>query len=283
MIKAKLQRGDGIRRDRLWLRSVVRNAQCGLIEAGHPMTADGKFGGGTRKAVRDFQTASGSASIGVIEGTTWKALEPFVAQGRSGLEAKERTSLERFRGDLDWVHQQEGHNGRPYWPGGVSGVTLDPGVDLGHASPDIVEALYDPLLTKQQMRLLREVFGLKGQDAKDALKQIPDLKTIRISHEQALEVMPHAAKPYWDGIRKRFSAVQRKDTLPSVQTVLLSLAYNRGIRNRALEPLGPLLQARDWSAVATTVGKMQQNHQLQGIRRRRRDEANVIRAEMGLM
>ena len=283
MIKARLVKGDGMGTGRPWLRSVVRNAQRGLVEAGHPVTADGKFGGGTRKALRAFQTAAGIESTGVVDSTTWTSLEPFGANGREKLDAKEGASLEQFRGDLDWVHLQEGHEGRPYWPKGASGVTLDPGVDLGHASPDTIEALYQPLLTRQQMKLLREVFGLKGRDARDALSQMPQLKAIRISREQGFEVMPFAAKPYWDGIRKRFRAVQRKDTPPSVQTVLLSLAYNRGIFNKALKPLGALLQNRDWTRIAAVVGRMQQSHELEGIRRRRRDEASVIRAEIELM
>ncbi len=44
MIKALLRHRDGLSSGRSWLRSVVKNMQLGLIEAGHPMTADGQFG-----------------------------------------------------------------------------------------------------------------------------------------------------------------------------------------------------------------------------------------------
>lgn len=191
--------------------------------------------------------------------------------------------MQKFRGDLDWVHVQEGHRGHPYWPGGVSGVTLDPGVDLGHASTELVEKIYGPMLTPVQLRLLRKTFGLKGQDAKDILRQMPELKTLRISRTQALAVMPLTARPYWDGVRDRFRVLSRTATPPSVQTVLLSLAYNRGVRNPGLKPLGPLLQDGDWHAAAQTIGRMQQSHKLEGIRRRRRDEAAIVLAELELL
>jgi GH24 family phage-related lysozyme (muramidase) len=70
------------------------------------------------------------------------------------------------------------------------------------------------------------------------------------------------------------------DTLPAVQTVMLSLAYNRGARNKALEELRQPLEAKNWSEVADLVGAMQQDHQLAGIRKRRRMEADLIREEL---
>ncbi len=64
---------------------------------------------------------------------------------------------------------------------------------------------------------------------------------------------------------------------------MLSLAYNRGVFNRGLEPLGEMLRGRDWAGVADAVGSMQQNHKLQGIRVRRQQEAALIRAEMDFL
>ena len=63
---------------------------------------------------------------------------------------------------------------------------------------------------------------------------------------------------------------------------MLSLAYNRGIRNSGLEPLGPLLQNGDWHSTAQAIGRMQQNHKLDGIRRHR-DEAAIVLAELELL
>jgi len=282
MITARLRRGDGIGQ-RAWLRSVVRSAQRGLIEAGQPMSADGRFGSGTGKTVRAFQNANGLEPSGVVGPTTWGELTPHIERAQTGLAESHVSVLRTFRGDLYWVHLKEGHNGRPYWPGGVSGVTLDPGVDLGHASAGLVEGIYGSMLTKAQLKLLRKTFGLKGQDAKDVLAHMPELRQITISREQALGAMPFTAQPYWDGIRDRFPALSLKATPPSVQTVLLSLAYNRGIRNSGLELLGPLLQNDDWHSTARAIGRMQQNHKLDGIRRRRREEAAIVLAELELL
>lgn len=275
MIKAVVRFGDGTGR-RSWLKSVVKNVQQGLVNAGLQLGVDGRFGAGTRTMAKAFQQANGLEPTGVFDEATWKTVSEHLPQPAADVNLL----LTKFLGDLDWVHQQEGYRGRPYWPGGASGVTLDPGIDLGHAPMDFIEALYGPLLTNRQMDALRLVSGFKGTDARDALKRSRLIQSIRITSVEGVALMPHTAKPYWDGITRRFPALTRKDTPASVQTVLLSLAYNRGILNRHLEPLGAPLEAKRWSEVAATIGSMQQNHRLKGIRIRRRQERMVIEAEL---
>ena len=73
------------------------------------------------------------------------------------------------------------------------------------------------------------------------------------------------------------------DTPGSVQTALLSLAYNRGPRNPRLDPLAAPMDARDWAGAADVIANMQQDHELPGIRSRRRREAGFIRAELALV
>lgn len=280
MIRAILKFKDGLPSGRVWLRSVVKNVQRGLIQAGHPIKADGKFGDGTRRAVRAYQSAHDLAVSGVMDRATWADLSENLQATTAERAARVMGLLDQFNGDLDWVHEKEGHCGKPYWPGGNSGVTLDPGVDLGHASQELIEQFYGNFLLQSEMRALRTVFGIKGEAARSCLRASPVIKGIRISSDQAVEVMPHIAKPYWDNIKSRFRSLVRKDTPPSVQTVLLSLSYNRGPFNPGLEPLGELLNARDWKGVARKIGSMQQRHELEGIRMRRRQESAVIKAEL---
>jgi GH24 family phage-related lysozyme (muramidase) len=280
MIKAVLRLKDGLPSGRVWLRSVVKKIQLGLTEAGFPLRADGKFGRMTMDAIKAFQSSVGLEASGVFDSGSWTKLAPHLKAATGERGARIREMLVKFRGDLDWVHERESHAGRPYWPGGVSGVTLDPGVDLGHASPETIEELYSPLLTQPQMRALRLVYGIKGEDARTAIHTLPALAAIRISREQAAELMPYAAKPYWNGISRRLPALVHKGTPPAVQTALLSLAYNRGVFNRYLEPLGELLDAKSWDEAADRIGSMQQSHELRGIRIRRRQEALLIRAEL---
>lgn len=280
MIKANVRRGDGLARGRPWLHSVVHSVQAALRSSGAAISPDGQFGRRTEMALSDYQAANGLEASGIARRETWHALREPLGEARGARDAFVASLLPRFCGDLDWVHALEGHRGRPYWPGGVSGVTLDPGVDLGHATPELVESLFGPLLSAADLRRLRPALGLRGADARSALRQLDGLDRIRISRQQALELMPHAARGYWNAVVRRFPVLSRVATPASVQTALLSLAYNRGALNRHLAVLGQPLSAGRWHEVADTVGAMQQGHQLAGIRLRRRREAALIRAEL---
>lgn len=186
-----------------------------------------------------------------------------------------------FWGNLGWVHDREGHRGRPYWPGGQSGITLDPGVDLAYVSKDLALDAYQKAgveLPEQKLNSLG-VWDLKGKKAKACLKNNPSLLRIRITQAEARAVFPIVASPYWRNIRRRFQAVLARDLPPvpsCVHTVMLSLAYNRGPGNKALGVLCDPLMRYDWAALAKAVGGMQQYHLLPGIRRRRRMEAQLI-------
>jgi len=290
MIRAAIKRGDGLPSGRIWLHSVVRNLQFALIDSGHlkvvseiSETADGRFGPGTEKAVKAFQRAGDLEPQGVVDRASWSRLEPHLQSAVGMREGRTAEWLTGFRGDLEWIHAKEAHKGKPYWPGGESGVTLDPGVDLGHAAPELIERLYKPLLTGAQMEALRQVFGMQGKAAREALKASSVLAGIRFSKPQAAEIMPLAAQSYWQEIRNRFKILGRKAAPPSVQTALLSLAYNRGARNHHLEPLGTLLESQQWADAAFRIAAMQQNHPLEGIRIRRREEGALIRAELDFL
>ena len=160
MIKVEVRRGDGLRSGRVWLSSVVRNIQLSLEYAGHFIKADGKFGDGTGKVIRQFQNNNGIPPTGIADNSTGRQLEPHLAATVGKSEQATQKLLASFHGDLDWVHMHEGHCGRPYWPGGASGVTLDPGVDLGHVPEDRIESLYEGILTRPQVRLLARVCGI---------------------------------------------------------------------------------------------------------------------------
>jgi len=275
MIRTLLTKGDGIG-DRIWLRSVVKTMQNGLVNRGESLTVDGKFGPGTKRAIKLFQAENGISETGIFDKPSWSHIESFLPDRNTD----DAQALSAFFGDLEWVHQQEGHAGKPYWPGGNSGVTLDPGLDLGHVSKELVSKFYDPILSASQMKEVESVLGIKGVDARDAMNMSAKLQTIRISSKQSANLMFHTAKPYWDGISRRFPALKRKSTLPSVQTSVLSLAYNRGVFNRHLAIIDAPLITKDWHAVAEIIGNMQQSHKLSGIRLRRRQEKFIIHAEL---
>lgn len=182
-----------------------------------------------------------------------------------------------FRGDAAWVHSLEGHCGRPYWPGGQSGVTLDPGVDLGYADESLVVRCYDDLLRKSRMRAVLRALGLVGARARKRVQQNKHLQAICLTRTEAEDVFPKVARPYWRSAVRRWPELTRPSVPPAVHTIVLSLCYNRGPGNDALRVIGEPLRATDWTALADVVADMQDNHQLVGIQQRRDREAAYVR------
>lgn len=288
MAKETLRLKDGFDSNSPELRDEVKKLQSFLDKAGFDVDADGLFGKGTEEALKAFQRQQGLVADGIAGPATWVAIEEWEndVEEKPEEEAKKLEKadvsaiLEGFRGDLSWVHAREGHAGKTYWPGGASGVTLDPGVDLGHAKPSLIEAAYKPLLSADQFNAVKKVLGLKKWSAKKALGNDPVLKSIRISRSQADSIMKYAAQPYWKAITRRFPTLMASDTPGSVQTVMLSLSYNRGAGNRNLRVLTDPIEKKDWAKVADIVGSMQQDHKLRGIRERRRMEGELIRESL---
>ena len=185
--------------------------------------------------------------------------------------------LNGFRGDIDWIHEREGHKGRPYWPGGVSGVTLDPGVDLGQVDHAFVCNAYASILSIKSLAALSAVMGLRGLAAKNAL-QGPSRNIgvcgIRITKNQAKSLLPGLLDRYWRKLVVRFPSTHSAP--PHVQTALLSLVYNRGPNNKKLSVMEESIRNHDWAALSDIVSDMQQDHPLQGIRDRRKLEGALI-------
>jgi GH24 family phage-related lysozyme (muramidase) len=182
--------------------------------------------------------------------------------------------LPKFRGDLEWVHQWEGHRGRPYWPGGASGITLDAGFDLGYADPDLFKEAYADVLSPAEIDTCLAYLGVRGTEAREYLANDPTLRSIRVSEEEAATVFPYVAESYWLNIAERFSTLS---SAPGpVQTALLSLSINRGPGNRDLSVLRKPLAREDWDGLASRIRRMQDDHPLRGIQIRRDEEAELI-------
>ena len=197
-------------------------------------------------------------------------LSPPIAPARTPADM-----LPGFRGDLSWIHAREGHAGAPYWPGGpYSGLTLDPGFDLGYQTETDLRRQYH-FLSSAQLDALAVWLGRTGPAA-SAGPFDPKVKGIRISYSQADQIMPQVAAPYWRDIVKRFSVLDDPGTPPQVQTALLSLAFNRGAHNWNLHVLKTPLAGRDWETVGELIRSMQQGHRLIGIRKRRQLEGSLI-------
>ena len=291
---------DGFQRGRPELKSEVAHLQRCLIHLGYLLKPDCFFGPSTEKVIRKIQIIHGIADTGQVNSITWQAIErelwQVVSKQRSSSDSNKSHSekklgnyvnettypltLTQFKGDLGWIHSQEGHAGKPYWPGGHSGVTLDPGYDLGYHEFEFTKDQYSHLLDKEQIFALKMLTGLTGRKAKSALNSSHLLLSIRITKIQAAKLFPIVIEPYWVAIVKRFPSLLAKDTLISIQTAFLSLAFNRGFNNRAFEKLRLPLEQSDWLCCSELIAQMQQNHDIIGIRLRRQREAKLITSEL---
>jgi peptidoglycan hydrolase-like protein with peptidoglycan-binding domain len=110
MIRVTVRHGDGLG-NREWLRSVVARAQAGLKQAGHGLQADGLFGDDTEVVVRQFQAGAQLPQARVVNKPTWDALGPDLQIALAPQVSAIERQLGHFRGDLDWVHRQEGTSG----------------------------------------------------------------------------------------------------------------------------------------------------------------------------
>jgi len=193
--------------------------------------------------------------------------------------ADAQTTLEGvgFRGSAAWVHQLEGHCGHPYWPGGQSGVTLDPGVDLGYADESLVVRCYDDHVAPQQMKALLRCKGVTGTKARRRVEESTRLKHLKVSEQVAEAIFPKVARPYWVAAKRRWPELTKPYVPPAVHTIVLSLCYNRGPGNDALRIIGEPIRAGDWAQLADVVADMQDDHQLVGIQQRRDKEAAYVR------
>jgi GH24 family phage-related lysozyme (muramidase) len=240
---------------------------------------DGDFGPKTEDAVCQLQLGAALEVDGIVGPITWAVIEEKLPVADPPEVELPSWVLDGFEGDADWIHKWEGHAGKPYWPGGASGVTVDPGVDLGHIGGDLISIfrdLYGDYLSEDQLDSLLASRGLKGIEAREYLEDDNNtvLHSIRISRAEAGEIFPYALDPYWDATMRRFPSVLTAP--PVVHTVMTSLAYNRGPYNPRTSVLRDPLERQDYETLGSVIKSMQQNHQLRGIRRRRKAEGRLI-------
>lgn len=125
---------------------------------------------------------------------------------------------------LAFLHREEGWAGRPYWPGSRSGITIDPGDDLGYRTQESFASDWCPHLAVADFRRLQRIVGLKGASAEAALPQVAD---IRIPRRGAIQVFDDCLEPRY--AKMTLEAFPGADKLgPNVWTALFSLVYNRG-------------------------------------------------------
>lgn len=227
----------------------------------------GKFDVATGAAVRRYQREAGLPDDGIVGPATRAALRAdTLARGQPGLEG--------FRGRLGFLLSPglESHAGQPYWPGGASGVTLDPGFDLRWQPEGALRDLYGPLCTAEQLEALVRALGLRGVDALACLRD-PQVAAVRIGREAAAERLPRIAAPYWAPAQRYCPALTLSSAPAGAHTALLSLAYQAGAD--ALRRLRAPAERGDWRGVAAALERLPI-----ATRRRRALEAHALRLSL---
>lgn len=179
------------------------------------------------------------------------------------------TEFVGFTGSFGLLIRCEGFKGRPYVPPGANaGVTLDFGFDLGQQRGEELGRLYGHLWPDRELERLSGCIGYRGDTARDWLRGNEGDRKQHwpITREQAAQILPRAAAPYWLAAVRACPALAKAPG--RVQTAMLSVTYSAWIT--------PALQARqvieagDWEGLAAMV------RVAKGAKGRRELEAKLI-------
>lgn len=192
-----------------------------------------------------------------------------------------------FRGDLEWLSKQEGNVGGVKSTG--MSVLIDPATDLSFANADVIKARYEFLLSPDEMKAVLAVVGKRGEQARQAFKENQAiLERIQLSATDVARLVPEAVAPFWRGLVAKYPVLSKDTTPGSVQTATLSLAFNMGVGSPVWKLLSPAIEQQDWPHLADLIetsmdsGRYSSMPVYRALKRRRIEEANMIRTELKL-
>ena len=114
---------------------------------------------------------------------------------------------------------------RPEWPGGMSGITIGLGYDLGQSSYNKTLNDFQGKVPVEMLNIMLKCVGLTGGHAHDMLPTVRNY--ILIPWNVALDVFLHRDMPLWiDTVRRTLPNTDKLH--PDCLGALVSLAYNRG-------------------------------------------------------
>lgn len=211
-------------------------------------------------------------------------MQPFIGVHKLG-----------FEGCLPWIHNEEGsgdryYNSSVYYPDSMSkprtksGVTLDPGVDLGNSSPKLCKEVIGYFasqgeLSSKQIVALKNAIGLKKEDAIAWMKFYIHLFKGKFNTPDEMDyfVMEnYTAAPYWKPLKEHIPSIVSIKPLAvrkAIHTALLSNSYNRGsvaTINLAKE----FVEKEEYQGLARAIRGIK--HTIQSLRDRRDREALLI-------
>jgi hypothetical protein len=163
----------------------------------------------------------------------------------------------------------------PEWPGGVSGVTVGVGYDLGYNSSAEIIRDWDSHPDRQRLSRCAKI---TGDNARRLLSEVRDIITL---WNMALDVFQRVTVPRFSDLAAR--TYPGLDQLhPDAAGAIVSLVYNRGAsltgdRRREMAAIKPLVAAKDYQGIASRIRAMQRLWpNVKGLQQRREAEAVLV-------
>lgn len=189
---------------------------------------------------------------------------------------------------VDLIIRHEGCPPRPYWPGGMSGITLGVGYDLAHHAAEELEADWvDQNYVRgsaHAIGVLRTCVGLSGNAA--AARE-GAVRIVAVDSAGARQVFQERSLPKYEALtRQAFPGV---DGLPdAAYSALVSLVFNRGAgmngdRRREMREIRSAVVDLSLQKIADEIRAMKRlwiGVGLDGLLRRREDEALMVESAL---
>lgn len=169
---------------------------------------------------------------------------------------------------------------KPIWPGGESGITVGIGFDIGFNTKSTVAEAFGQLVDSTTLEVLQSVAGITGQNAKNKLATLPNIK---ITFDIALQVFyTHTIPAFAQRTRKLYPGIEKLP--PDAQGALLSLIYNRGTSisgdsRREMKNIIHWVAEKNLVEIANEIRNMKRiwkNKNLPGLLTRRDKEADMV-------
>ena len=202
-----------------------------------------------------------------------------------------------FAGSVKWIHNEEGsgakiYHSSVYFPDSLtnpktkSGVTIDPGVDMGNCDLALINSVLNQyyiyeVLSRKLFDKIKSAIGYKGIEAAIWIKNYGYLfkNNFMVPEPVALEIMENFTAPeYWNPLIKAMPAILKiKDSKlkAAVHTALLDMSYNRHWTKTILLAK-EFVEKNDYAGLAKKISLVR--HSLKSLTDRRKREAGLIYA-----
>ncbi|WP_312283013.1 MULTISPECIES: peptidoglycan-binding protein [Pseudescherichia] len=257
----------------------VKSLQKMLNSEGYDIYPDGVFGSKTENAVRLFQSKKNLHVDGIAGRKTMTALgkknvtrapAPPI-NGNVGRQPCSSMNISTSGFNFIYRHEaQAGVSNHLHWPGGISGVTLGPGYDMGHrTNAEVKTRLLSLGLSEEEAEKASQGAGKKGTTAFQFAKDNKDL--LKLTTEQEKKLLELTVPAYVNSVRRRIAVPLRQYEFDA----LVCFAYNPAT---FLDKVCNYINNGQVSDAMTLISKIvYSGAKIQkGLVNRRRDEVNLF-------